>query len=117
MAADSGQKGRKGDSGTDGFNEAAADWRRIPESKGCAKRNIGSFNEAAADWRRIRRELRAIEAAYYRASMRPPPIGGGFPMSSDSRPLTSTCFNEAAADWRRILHAPESGVFGNKKLQ
>ena len=69
-----------------GFNEAAADWRRIPKSTSGREASATCFNEAAADWRRILADVNQL-ASRPLASMRPPPIGGGFPTVGVLHPL------------------------------
>ena len=64
---------------TDSFNEAAARGRRIPPGRRCpGRRRSGSFNEAAARGRRILAVDTVSKDRAPIASMRPPPVGGGY---------------------------------------
>ena len=61
-----------------GFNEAAAHERRIRQRRDARAFKVQGFNEAAAHERRILPEGLHVGGSLDLASMRPPPMSGGY---------------------------------------
>ena len=84
------------------FNEAAARGRRIRNVRRIDVLRTRGFNEAAARGRRILLDAYPDAVPAVVASMRPPPVGGGYYERPSAEVCVPSCFNEAAARGRRI---------------